>query len=317
MKHALSYIGDVNSNRFLLLDLRNASNKLTDFDLRQLGRVTCHTNLFDDLLVFDTSSIADVRYRIFGGDTREADFCGNGALLSLSLLRRGQPHKRFTLETRVGLCRGLVKDDRSMIKMNSVEPLSFEPKSWIATYLEKHQVSILGARSAGEPHLIISAPDALKGDQFDQQLFECICGPLCESFNIQGGINLTMILNLRNHREASICTFERGARRMTLSCGSGSLAAASFLETLGPGGNEFTIKSPGGSHKIFHSQSDGSWWLSASSIQLRPIHLGRLLSNIRTKKTPLAGQNHPSMRSYVYYDEAQPSQKEILGPFRP
>ena len=66
-------------NHFLMLDL-SGQVSLPDTHLDNIPEKIGSTSFADDLLVIDDSEQADVRLRIFGQDSREAEFCGNGMI---------------------------------------------------------------------------------------------------------------------------------------------------------------------------------------------------------------------------------------------
>jgi diaminopimelate epimerase len=306
----------VNDNRFLLLDLRNVGKWIDDAAVGELAHDLCQTSLVDDLLVLSTSDVADVRYRIFGGDRREADFCCNGALYTLSTLCREGRVGRVTLDTRLGVCAGVVEPRRQTLRLGSVKMESLRPKPWLQPYLEAMHLTVLGIRRAGEPHVIIPAPPYLQGRRFDQQTFEEIGSSLCCGFEIDGGVNVTMTFLTGRDAEPMIRTFERGVRRMTRSCGSGTLAAASILFP-DPPDAPTVIHSPGGSHTVWYERQTASWWMSAQAqhdhIQHRP--LGKLLEDIRNRLGQHGREPH-TRRAHSHHDDARNPPKALLDPYR-
>ena len=69
----------------MLLDFRGQSLP-SDERLGVLAGTICTSPVADDMQVLHDSDKADVRLRIFGGDPREADFCGNGMLYTAAKL---------------------------------------------------------------------------------------------------------------------------------------------------------------------------------------------------------------------------------------
>ena len=75
-------IGNTNLNRFLVLDLRQAT---LSFDvLTAIAKYACKTNTIDDLVIIRAGECANFEMQIIGADGKEADFCVNGALYVLT-----------------------------------------------------------------------------------------------------------------------------------------------------------------------------------------------------------------------------------------
>ena len=118
----------------------------------------------------------------------------------------------------------------------------------------------LGLVRAGEPHLVMDNPNIQNGFHMHIKDFEDYCRPLLNITEIEGGVCITMIFENR-HKKILIRTFERGARRHTFSCGTGSVAAVAVLFGLPSHGKVFDVCSAGGRHKVIYEKD--CWYLAA------------------------------------------------------
>lgn len=309
MLHSPAHLGHVNENRFALLDLRTSDKASDDLVLGELAQCLCSTRLVDDLLVLDRSDKADARYRIFGGDRREADFCCNGALFAISTLVQESGTPTVVLDTRLGLCHGACRVEGHELRLGPVEVASFRAAPWVERFLENEGLAILGMRRAGEPHVVVAAPPQRDGATLERHAFEMLCAPLCHAYDVEGGVNVTMVFVVEHTGTATIRTYERGVRRMTGSCGSGSLAAASVL--FAEASAAYTIRSPGGAHEVWCEPNGGPWCLSAPTHHQIKLPLGKLLQLARDfVRTP--HHPKPSRQADVHHGKKRRSSETAL-----
>lgn len=277
-----AYIGHTNQNRFLLFDFRSSEMLPSKADIFRLSHTLCTHSIVDDILVLDSSTEADARFRIFGGDGREGDFCCNGALLAIFFLGykdTNTANNFHRLELNNGICTGFCQDKQPYIQINLVQKAQFHLQRKLLRKLNETGAEILGCRTvAGEPHLIISPPSKLFKSPFSiGKKLQRLCKSLRNGCKVAGGANVTMVASV-NKQQVQIATFERGANRITESCGSGSLSAASVLLANGcleP--NEIEVASRGGKHRLSYNSGSGFWQISGTSqfsslSQLRESH---------------------------------------------
>lgn len=256
-------LGSANQNRFLLLDLRDSAFPAGDKSLGKLPPIVCATPFVDDVIVLVDSPLADFRIRIFGGDGREADFCCNGALVSLGRIADTEEKFGIDLETKFGIREGYSDTVRSSLNFGKVTSGSFAPTPEIQHYLQQNGAEILGARIAGEPHLVLQSVKHGYDWQVTRSKFESFCAPLIDACGVIGGVNVTVIF-LSTVNTLVIRTFERGARRMTASCGSGALAAAAQVYEDRNPSHSIRVISPGGFHELEFDQHTESWIISSA-----------------------------------------------------
>lgn len=260
-----TYYGHVNGNRFLLLDLRTTPAVPAEY-LGKLSSKMCETSCIDDLIVIEQSAQAKVRIRVFGGDGKEADFCGNGVLFTLSLLAKEGPplstNLRIVVETASGIKRASVGNlHHHSVDIAPIKKVPFD----VDVYSFETGVEIYSLRVAGEPHLLVQAPPEVAQMNDDgTKAFERFARRLFAQIAFPGGINITAIC-ARKAGELWVKTFERGVERMTASCGTGAVAAASYFLDREAGARWMLVNSPGGRHLVQGNPEADEWWLSGEA----------------------------------------------------
>jgi len=205
-------------NTFALVDARESSVG----DAATAARETCAKHDVDGLLVMEKSSRADIRMRIINPDGSEADMCGNGSRCAAfwSHHEAGLPSS-MTIETRAGLLEADVKG--SVVKIHLTDPKDFRGPFEIEAADRKFTAYFI---DTGVPHTIVPVEDLKSADlpgwgraiRFHRN-FE------------PTGTNASFIRFAGDSRiEAR--TYERGVEAETLSCGTGSTAAALVAATI-------------------------------------------------------------------------------------
>lgn len=268
MTHALTFeLGHTCHNHFAVLDCRK-DKPPSEATLQDLAETLCTSAIADDMLVLENSDHADTRLRVFGGDRREAEFCGNGVLYTAAKLGRELQREHVTIETASGIKAGA--DLGHAWKIEVGQAISMDDE--LATVREHPMMPepIYGLLRAGEPHLVMYRPAELDGFHIPRCEFEDFCRPLRDITAVDGGINITVIFEI-GFRSVLIRTFERGVRRHTFSCGTGSISAIAAVFGTPRNGSQFHVCSPGGGHDV--SYEDGRWSLAALP---QPVGSGRL-----------------------------------------
>lgn len=259
-----TYLGHVCMNHFVLIDLRDGP-RLEDVALFELARRICPSPIADDLLVLTRSDVADAQLRIFGADGREADCCGNGLLLVAGLYGAERGVTQVTIEACQGVRLARRTEHGWSVEIGPVRSLREE----LAPDLPE-DVELIDIVRAGEPHLVIRAPRAWC-PHVRRRDFERYCAALRDALPLEGGVNVTVVFEDGDER-ALVRTFERGARRQTYSCGTGSIAAAFALHgARAAGEHTYTICSPGGCHDVHHR--DDRWELIGAPHPIAHGHL--------------------------------------------
>ncbi len=213
-------------NDFVVIDGVSQSVSLTPEQVRFLADrhfgVGC-----DQLLLVETSAVADFRYRIFNADGGEVEQCGNGARCFVRFVHdQGLTAKS---EIRVETLKGIIQprleaDGQVTVDMG---PPRFEPADvpFVAerralTYeLDLVEESVeVSALSMGNPHAVQVVADAETAPVERQ-------GPLIERHpRFPNRVNAGFMQVLGRHA-VKLRVYERGAGE-TLACGTGACAAA-------------------------------------------------------------------------------------------
>ncbi len=233
-------------NDFVVIDGVSQSVSLTPEQVRFLADrhfgVGC-----DQLLLVETSAVADFRYRIFNADGGEVEQCGNGARCFVRFVHdQGLTAKS---EIRVETLKGIIQprleaDGQVTVDMG---PPRFEPADvpFVAerralTYeLDLVEESVeVSALSMGNPHAVQVVADAETAPVERQ-------GPLIERHpRFPNRVNAGFMQVLGRHA-VKLRVYERGAGE-TLACGTGACAAAVAGITRGLVDSPVTVHTRGG-----------------------------------------------------------------------
>jgi len=265
-------------NYFIVIDGRGRHN-LPMESLSRLAEILCATPMADNLLVLQDSREAEVQLRIFGGDGREADFCGNGVAYTSQKVGEEMGKGMIRIETASGVKAAVKLDEGWKVEIGKAMPLNQELSKVPESLLQGK--SVLGLIRAGEPHLVLDRYPAFGELHVHRRDFEDYCRPLRDITSIQGGVSITMGFESKEKRMV-IRTFERGARRQTFSCGTGSVSAAAAVFGQPADGSVFDVCSPGGSHRVMFES--GRWYLVAG-----PQRIGTGFLENSTIYLPLSG----------------------------
>jgi len=210
-------------NDFVVLDNRGMKIK----NASSLARQMCERKFgvgADGMLLLENSRLADFRMRIFNPDGSEAEMCGNGlrCLVSFVKMKGITTRKKLTIETKAGLHKAYLEASRVRVGMSIVEKaiLNRQIKAGEKNFTV-HTVN------TGVPHAIIMVDNVSEVDVSNQ-------GPVFrfhESFG-PSGTNVDWV-EVTGSKELKIRTYERGVEAETLSCGTGSVAAAIISYLLG------------------------------------------------------------------------------------
>ncbi|PPC79556.1 MAG: diaminopimelate epimerase [Methylotenera sp.] len=181
---------------------------------------------FDQLLLVESSNVADFKYRIFNADGSEVSQCGNGARCFVRfVVDKGLTNQReISVETASGIITPKL-EEHGLVTVN-MGPPRFKPEAipLVATSVatnyildvNEQKISI-GAVSMGNPHAVITvddvetAPVALLGSAIEHH------PRFPERVNVG-------FMQIMNEHHIKLRVFERGAGE-TLACGTGACAA--------------------------------------------------------------------------------------------
>ncbi len=208
----------------------------------------------DGVILVLSSSVADLRMRIFNSDGSEAEMCGNGIrCLAKFAFERGIVNKKeFTVETKAGIIIPQITEEEKgkvkKVRVNLGKP-RFRPAE-IPVALEGEEVKnyplevggrtfLFSALSLGNPHVVIFEIPP-QWEKYGREI---------ENHPIFPNKTNVEFVEVKNRKEAVVKVWERGAGA-TLACGTG--AAATLIAGVREGklDREATIHLPGGPLKV-------------------------------------------------------------------
>lgn len=212
-------------NDFVVID---AINQQIDFSPEQI-RSLAHRQFgigFDQLLLVETSNIADFKYRIFNADGGEVSQCGNGARCFVRfVVDQGLTNKaEIRVETASGVITPKLESDGQVtVNMGAprfeLDEIPFIADNVANTYtLEVNVQRVeIAALSMGNPHAVQivkdvdTAPVLAMGSEIEHH-------PLFPE-RVNAGF-----MQIVNPHEIKLRVYERGSGE-TLACGTGACAA--------------------------------------------------------------------------------------------
>ena len=235
-----------NGNDFILIDeYRNVI--IPDTEKSEFAVKYCDRRFgigADGVLYLEDSRSADIGMRIFNADGTEAEMCGNGIrCLVKYAFDKGYIKEAARVETLAGVLSITSRiADGIWISVDMGKPeFARENLPAIGTG-EFIRVSMYGykvsAVNTGVPHAVIfvdSLDDTLIADapriRYDPMFPK--------------GTNVNFV-HIDSKNEITVRTYERGVEGETLSCGTGSVAAAAIAHKLGKTGNRIKVNTKGG-----------------------------------------------------------------------
>ena len=216
-------------NDFMVIDGITQPFRLTPSQIKQLA----HRNFgigFDQLLLVETSTIADFKYRIFNADGGEVSQCGNGARCFVRFLHEKKLTEKteITVETASGVIMLTLQAD-GLVKVNMGGP-KFAPNEipFLADKIQSTYTLELG--DAEQNRVVISTvsmgnPHAVQFVQDIELAPVATFGPLIEAhIKFPERVNAGFVEVVDKHH-IKLRVFERGSGE-TLACGTGACAAA-------------------------------------------------------------------------------------------
>ncbi len=199
-------------NDFLIISAKGIRPQAGGFKV--LAREICQRKYgigADGLLVLEKSKVANIKMRIFNADGSEAEMCGNGArCVSLYLGRT-----KSKIETQAGIIESGINKNNVKIKLTGPKNIKLD----IPVKLGERNLRV-NFIDTGVPHAVIFV-EGLERIEVTQ------IGSLIRNHKrfAHKGTNVDFI-EVLDKNSLRIRTFERGVEDETLSCGTGSVAAA-------------------------------------------------------------------------------------------
>lgn len=193
----------------------------------------------DQVLVVESSSVADFKYRIFNANGQEVQQCGNGArCFAQYVFDKGLTHKKqIAVETLAGIIHPeLIKHNWVKVNMGPAEfnpnNIPFDSEGLIARNMGSltqyklpidsqagHQELWVSVASMGNPHVVVVL-EKTPTDEFVQWL-----GAVLQSHpRFPEKVNVGF-LHVLDRTRIHLRVYERGVGE-TLACGTGACAAA-------------------------------------------------------------------------------------------
>lgn len=212
-------------NDFIVIDAINQSVDLTTAQIKTLAHRQFGIG-FDQLLLVESSAVADFKYRIFNADGSEVAQCGNGARCFVRFVVESGLTKKheISVETASGIITPKLEEN-GLVTVNMGAPrfaphdIPFVADTVATSYtldVDNQQFNI-SAISMGNPHAVLivddvdAAPVVALGSQIE----------IHPRFPQRVNAGFMQIID-RHHIKLRV--FERGSGE-TLACGTGACAA--------------------------------------------------------------------------------------------
>lgn len=229
-------------NDFIMIDNRNLTFNKDEKHIEKL----CHRRFgigADGLILIENDSDFDFKMIYYNADGKEGSMCGNGGRCAVAFAKQlNIIDKETTFIATDGIHHAYINENYIKLKMIDVKSI------------EKHKEhSIL---NTGSPHLVKWVKDIENFPVYEEGK------KIRYSENFKNkGINVNFIEKKEN--TLWVRTYERGVENETLSCGTGSCAAAIVLMEENPS-SEINIKVLGGELKIYAQKNSNIYeniWL--------------------------------------------------------
>lgn len=198
-------------NDFILIDQRSNASFFSKLLIQRL----CHRQKgigADGLILLSDSKIADYRMCIFNADGSEPTMCGNGLRCLFSFVQSlGETRPSLQIETKAGIFFCQKKDDAVAVNLG-VPKVLYWPID-----LSEGKLFVL---NTGVPHAVLFV------DPIEKIAVEDVGRKI--RFHPQfapDGVNVNFV-SMTSFDSLKVRTYERGVEKETLSCGTGSAAAA-------------------------------------------------------------------------------------------
>jgi diaminopimelate epimerase len=234
-------------NDFIIID--NRRGVLPMDDARVFASRVCRRKVSagaDGLILVERANGADFKWRFFNSDGSVAEMCGNGARCVARFAYRQEicgPEMAF--ETQAGIIRARVSGSR--VKVTLPKPVAL--KLDYEMMLEQGPLRVSSVNT-GVPHVVVAVPDPEQPDvaTLGREIrFHPLFSPAGTNVNFvairQGGL--------------AIRTYERGVEGETLSCGTGTVAAAVVGVTRGEVASPVAVVTRSGETLTVHVSREG------------------------------------------------------------
>ncbi len=214
-------------NDFIIIDNRQKQFVATQSVVNELCKQ--HTGIgADGLILLESDPTNDFSMRYFNSDGSESTMCGNGGRCIAMFARRiGLATSKMCFTGIDGNHNALVIDSETVsLQMKDVEEIEHDDDYFLL--------------DTGSPHYVCFVENVQRVDVATEGRF------IRNTFaSAKGGVNVNFVQIL--NEGIKVRTFERGVEAETLSCGTGSVAAAIATEVwFTQGLEEYKIQTLGG-----------------------------------------------------------------------
>jgi len=241
-----------NGNDFILIDEYD-DVVVPDDKKVAFAKKYCHRRFGiggDGVMFLSKSGRAPLRMRIFNEDGSEAEMCGNGirCFAKYALDRRYIVPGKARIDTMAGVLEvdARIENGSTRVKVSMGKPLFERIKipaqgkgDFFNVPLHGFEVS---AVNTGVPHAVIFVDNIEDPDLMD------VAPRIRFDKVFPKGANVDFVS--RDMGDLRVRTYERGVEGETLSCGTGSVAAAAVARHLGIVRDSTTVKTAGGELKV-------------------------------------------------------------------
>lgn len=242
-----------NGNDFILID-EHEHPVIPDEMKAEFAALYCDRRFGiggDGVLYLSVSETADLKMRLFQPDRSEAEMCGNGIrCFARHAYEMGYIGTTCTVETPAGIMTvGIDFSGDTFIAAVDIPEPRFLRKDIPATgdgeagYREKIGDFEVYAVNTGVPHAVVFSSGI---DSLD---IDALAPAIRNHPSFPKGANVDFV-EVAGDNTISVRTFERGVEGETLSCGTGSVAAAAVAAKLGLAKSPVTVQTRGGDLEI-------------------------------------------------------------------
>ncbi|PLX67837.1 MAG: diaminopimelate epimerase [Denitrovibrio sp.] len=226
-------------NDFIFID--NRDGKANDIDRQTLITKTCARNVSIGadgmMLIEDSESDTDFKWRFYNCDGSEAEMCGNGARCAGRFaFLNGIAGNKMSFDTLAGVIEAEVKEGVN-VKVQLTKP--FDKKSDYTVNLDGEDIPI-SSIDTGVPHVVWFVNDIE-----DIDIMKYGSGIRYHADFAPAGTNVNLCQMMPDGK-LRIRTYERGVEGETMACGTGCVAGVIFAIEKGLAESPVTCKTSSG-----------------------------------------------------------------------
>lgn len=220
---------------------------------------------FDQLIILEPSSKADILMQIYNPDGSEAGACGNATRCVSKILSKRLNKQNITVQIQSKILDCFCAEDRVTVDMGEADldwqkiPLSHSQKT-ISLPISVGSVSAPVAVGMGNPHAVFFVPDlaAIDIEKIGKEVEYHALFP--QRTNVE-------FVQILSPHEIRMRVWERGAG-VTLACGSGACAAAVAAVRRDLTDRKVAVMMDGGTLEIEWREADGHVLMTGPAVEV-------------------------------------------------